>query len=89
MAQPGSGPSGRLAHALEQGKPVDGARIRLTFTMLDMDMGSVARVLPQTATGRYEHVGPRLMFGRWGLCILVRAPHGKAFSVNFVDRVDA
>ena len=71
------------------GKPVSGARVRMTFTMLDMDMGALNGLLPQTASGRYGHAGPRLMFGDWGVRLHVRPQRGRPFSVYIVDRVGA
>jgi hypothetical protein len=55
--------------------------------MLDMDMARLFASLRQTAPGRYEQDSPRLMFGRWGLRLLVVPPKDKSFSVSLVDRV--
>ena len=79
---------GRMSVTLSQnGQPVSRARIRLTFTMLDMKMVGRRVSLRETAPGRYERVAQRLMFGRWGLRVAVRPTHETPFSVNLVDRV--
>jgi hypothetical protein len=79
---------GRMSVTLSQnGEPVSGARIRLTFTMLDMKMDGLFVFLRQTAPGRYDRVTQRLMFGRWGLRVAVKPKHEKSFSVNLVDHV--
>lgn len=72
----------------KQGRPVNGARVRLTFAMVDMDMGQLTGLLPQTAPGSYDHAGPVLgMGGRWRLRFDVTPRHGKPFSVTVVDRI--
>lgn len=73
-----------------RGKPVNGARVRLTYTTLEMEMASLVRLLPQTAPGRYAAPGPVLgMSGRWGLRVDVAPPSSAPFSVRLVDRVRA
>jgi hypothetical protein len=73
---------------LKGGRPVNAARVRLTFSMLDMPMGQFSGLLPQTGTGTYAHAGPVLgMGGRWGLRFDVKPPGAAPFSVNLVDRV--
>ena len=75
----------RLAHA---GRPLDGARIQATFTMLDMDMPSVSASFSGSGPGRYRASTPALgMAGHWGLRIDVRPPRGSRFAVNVVDDV--
>jgi hypothetical protein len=75
---------------LKAGRPVNGARVKLTFSMLEMDMGQLSGLLPQTAPGRYAHAGPVLgMGGRWGLRFDVAPPGAKPFSVTVVDRIGA
>jgi hypothetical protein len=72
----------------KQGKPVNRARVRLTFTMLDMDMGGLTGLLPQTAPGRYAHAGPILrMGGRWRLRLDVAPHRGNAFHIDVIDRI--
>lgn len=83
--------AGTIALALTRhGRPVSGARVRLTFTMLDMNMGGLTGLLRQTAPGRYGHTAPVLgMSGRWGLRLTVLPAHAKPFSVDLVDRMGA
>jgi hypothetical protein len=71
-----------------RGKPVSGAAVKATLTMLDMQMGSQSATLPQTGTGRYARTTPLLaMRGRWGLRLRVAPLRGAAFSVGLVDTV--
>lgn len=75
----------RLAH---NGKPVNHARVRITFTMAGM--GGLTGLLPQTATGLYSHPGPILgMSGRWAIRLDVTPRDGARFSVGLVDRLGA
>ncbi len=69
------------------GRPVRGADVTMTFTMLDMEMGQIAYHLPETVPGVYGRTEPALvMVGRWGLLFDVR-PHGAApFTVLVIDR---
>jgi hypothetical protein len=70
------------------GKLVNHARVRVTFTMLDMDMGGLTGLLPQTGPGRYSHPGPVLgMSGHWGIRIAITPRHARQFSVSLVDRL--
>jgi hypothetical protein len=72
------------------GRAVNGARITLTFSMLDMPMTGLSGLLPQTKTGTYAHTGPILgMAGRWGLHLDVSPRGAKPFSVDAVDRIAA
>ncbi len=83
--------AGTVSLALSRNeKPVTGARVRLTFTMLDMEMGGLAGLLPETAPGRYGHAGPILgMGGRWSLRLDVEPPRARAFRVMVIDRMGA
>lgn len=73
---------------LKGGRPVTGARVKLTFSMLDMGMGQLSGLLPQTAPGRYAHAGPVLgMGGRWGLRFDVAPPGATPFSLTVVDQM--
>ena len=70
------------------GRPLDGARIQATFTMLDMDMPSASASFAGSGLGRYRASTPALgMAGRWGLRIDVHPPRGSRFAVNVVDEV--
>jgi hypothetical protein len=69
-------------------RPVRGARVRATYTMLDMEMGEVSARLPQVSAGTYSRSGTVLtMAGRWRLRLEI-APRGtKPFTVGIVDHV--
>jgi hypothetical protein len=73
---------------LRDGRAVNAARIKLTFSMLDMPMATLSGLLPQAEAGTYAHTGPVLgMSGRWGLHLDVTPPGVKRFSVDAVDRI--
>jgi hypothetical protein len=70
-----------------QGRPVDGARVRLTTMMLTMDMGYTG-LLVQKGFGRYVHLWPPLgMSGRWRLQFEIMPPRAKSFAVTLIDRL--
>jgi predicted metal-binding membrane protein len=70
------------------GRPVNGARISATLTMLDMDMPGVTARLAAGGGGRYGASLPPLgMAGRWGMTARVVPPRGAPFTVNAVDEV--
>src|SRR5207248_2417735 len=68
------------------GKPVTGAEVTATFTMLDMEMGSQGYRLAESGGGLYRHSAPALvMVGRWGLSFDIRPPGQQPFDVLLVD----
>jgi hypothetical protein len=70
------------------GRPVENARVRLTVTMLDMNMGNFTVPLPETGTGTYARTAPVLgMSGRWGWRFDVTPAGGKRFSIAVADRM--
>jgi copper transport protein len=71
------------------GRPVRGADVTATFTMLDMEMPAVSYTLSEVSPGLYEHSAPALvMVGHWGLSFAI-APQGAApFTVLLVDRAN-
>jgi YtkA-like protein len=74
----------------KSGRPVDGARIEVTYTSLKMKMPPIARLLPRTGPGLYARPGPALsMSGRWRLRFSVSPAGRRPFSVSTVDRVAA
>jgi copper transport protein len=71
------------------GKPVSGADVTTTFTMLDMEMGQQAYHLVEQSPGVYVRSVPALvMVGRWGLQYQVQPRGAAPFSVLFVDRAN-
>ena len=70
-----------------KGQPVSGARVRVAFRMLEMHMPGLSAPLAESAPGRYDDAGPRLMFGRWGLRLFVQPQGETPFSLSLVDRV--
>jgi len=81
--------TGRVSVSLrEGGRPVAGARVRMTVTMLDMNMGGFTVQLPERTSGTYTRMFPVVgMSGRWGFRLDVRPAHGHAFSVALADRM--
>lgn len=81
--------TGRVSVSLrEGGRPVKGARVRMTVTMLDMHMGGFTVQLPERTAGTYTRMFPVVgMSGRWGFRLDVRPAHGRAFSVALADRM--
>lgn len=81
--------TGRVSVSLrEGGRPVAGARVRMTVTMLDMNMGGFTVQLPERASGTYTRMFPVVgMSGRWGFRLDIRPAHGHAFSVALADRM--
>ena len=73
----------------KDGKPVSGAEVVQTFTMLDMEMGQQAYRLTETAPGVYTHAAPALvMVGHWGLGLNITPSGGQPFDVLFVDKAN-
>jgi copper transport protein len=69
------------------GKPLAGADVTATFSMLDMEMGTLAYNLPERQPGYFARSAPALvMVGRWGLAFDVRPAGGTPFQVLLVDR---
>ncbi len=79
--------TGRVSVSLrEGGRPVKGARVRMSVTMLNM--GGFTIQLPERAAGTYARMFPIVgMSGRWGFRLDVRPAHGHAFSVALADRM--
>jgi predicted metal-binding membrane protein len=72
----------------KDGRAVSGARVRATFTMLDMQMEEISTRIPQTDPGTYARSGVVLaMPGRWGAELDVTPPRGEPFAVRLVDHV--
>ncbi|MGZ4382584.1 MAG: hypothetical protein ACXVZ3_14305, partial [Gaiellaceae bacterium] len=68
-------------------RPVRGADVTMTFTMLDMEMGQISYHLPEVAPAVYGRSEPALvMVGHWGLTFDVRPPGEQPFTVLVIDR---
>jgi copper transport protein len=68
------------------GRPLRGAEVTATFTMLDMEMAAQTYRLDESAPGLYERSAPALvMVGRWGLSFQVTPPGKPPFNVLLVD----
>jgi copper transport protein len=71
------------------GKPLTGADVTATFTMLDMEMQAQSYQLSERSPGFYEHSAPALvMVGHWGLSFAITPPGGTPFHVLLVDRAN-
>ncbi len=67
---------------------VDGARVRITFSMPDMpEMHEFSTLLRQTAPGVYAHASPILTAGRWLATVEVTPPHAASFNTGFTYRI--
>jgi len=71
----------------KDGKPVRGADVTATFTMLDMEMQQLAYTLPETRPGVFRRANtPALvMVGRWGISFDIRPPGARPLQVLLVD----
>jgi hypothetical protein len=70
------------------GRPVRGADVKVSFAMLDMEMGEQTYKLTETGPGVYAQKAPSLvMVGHWGLQFDVTPQGGRPFSAFIVDRV--
>ncbi len=73
----------------QNGKPVTGADVTLTFAMLDMLMTNQEYQLKEISPGIYSRSSPALvMVGHWGLTYSVTPPGKQPFTVTIVDHAD-
>jgi copper transport protein len=71
------------------GRPVGGADVTATVTMLDMEMQQQSYKLSEASPGLYEHSAPALvMVGHWGLSFAIAPQGGTPFTVLLVDRAN-
>jgi copper transport protein len=69
------------------GKPVSGADVTVTFSMLDMQMPTEEYQLAETAPGLYTRKAPALvMVGHWALDFTITPKGGVPFTTLVVDR---
>jgi hypothetical protein len=74
----------RITH---DGTAVRGARVRATFTMLDMEMPDQSYSLAESSPGLYRRTSsPLVMVGRWGLSFEIAPPGVAPFTVLLLDR---
>ena len=76
-------------HITSGGQPVRGADVTATFSMLDMEMGTLSYHLPEQRPGYFARSAPALvMVGHWGLSFEI-APRGATpFDVLLIDRAN-
>jgi hypothetical protein len=73
---------------LKGGRAVEGARVRLTFSMPDMpEMRGLSTLLGQIAPGVYAHASPILTVGSWLATVQVTPPHSAGFIASFTYRI--
>jgi copper transport protein len=71
------------------GRPVPGADVTATVTMLDMEMQQQSYKLSEASPGLYEHSAPALvMVGHWGLSFAIAPRGGTPFTVLLIDRAN-
>jgi copper transport protein len=71
----------------KDGKPVKGADVTATFTMLDMEMQQQEYSLPQRSQGAYArpNVPALVMVGRWGVGFNITPPGAAPLEVLLLD----
>jgi hypothetical protein len=70
------------------GQAVDGAKVRLTFRSLDMNMTTHTITLLSRGQGRYSSNAPLLgMGGRWRITVSVLPRQGRALLLSLTDLV--
>ncbi|MGZ4392020.1 MAG: FixH family protein [Gaiellaceae bacterium] len=75
---------------VRSGAPVNRATVKVTLTMVDMAMGTLSALLPQTSPGWYRKPGPILgMDGRWRIALEVTPREGRTVHLAVIDPVAA
>jgi copper transport protein len=74
----------------KNGKPVKGAAVTATFTMLDMEMPQQEFTLPQQSQGAYQraNVPALVMVGRWGVNFNITPPGATPLQVLLLDHAN-
>jgi YtkA-like len=71
----------------KRGRPVTGAKVTASLTMVEMDMGTSVHRLRERSPGVYAgRMTGLIMAGDWRLGVEVRPPAGAPFAVRVVDR---
>jgi len=82
-------PAVASVRVLRAGHTVDGARIRVTFSMPAMpEMRGLSVLLPQSSAGVYAHSAPALTVGRWRASFRIVPPHAAGFTAQLTYRID-
>jgi copper transport protein len=74
----------------KNGKPVKGAAVTATFTMLDMEMQQQEYSLPPQSGGSYQraNVPALVMVGRWGVGFNITPPGATPLQVLLLDHAN-
>jgi copper transport protein len=73
----------------QNGHPVSGANVTLTFNHLEMQMPQQEYQLTETQPGVYTRSAPALvMVGRWGLTFQITPRNGTPFTALIVDQAN-
>jgi copper transport protein len=74
----------------KNGKPVKGAAVTATFTMLDMEMQQQEYSLPSQSEGSYQraNVPALVMVGRWGVGFNITPPGATPLQVLLLDHAN-
>jgi copper transport protein len=73
----------------QNGHPVRGANVTLTFNHLEMQMPQQEYQLTETQPGVYSRAAPALiMVGRWGLSFQITPRNGPPFTALIVDQAN-
>lgn len=68
------------------GRPLEGARVDASLTMLEMEMGRIAFRLDETEPGRYVRSEPALvMVGHWAITFEITPAGGTPCGVTVID----
>jgi copper transport protein len=80
-------PNAFAVKVTKHGKPVKGADVTATFTMLDMDMAPQEYKLSPQGPAIYgrKSIPSLVMVGRWGLTFSIAPPGQRPFDVQLVD----
>ena len=73
----------------QNGQPVRGANVTLTFNHLEMQMPQQEYQLTETQAGVYSRAAPALiMVGKWGLTFEITPKSGPPFTALIVDEAN-
>lgn len=83
-------PNSFAVRIAKDGRPVTGAKVTATFTMLDMEMGQQSYALREQAPAVYgkRSLPSLVMVGHWGLRFSVAPPGARPFEVLLLDKAE-